>query len=123
MAYQDEPKKQGPKNRKSDQSGSGQNVSDPGKQGDSGRRDLSEESQEKNQPGTNERNQPDQSGRNQPNVTNQDTSVTNQDDQEDVDENSGSASRGSQPSTRSEQPEIDTPIHDTEKTEKKIPDR
>src|SRR5687768_17560514 len=124
MAYKDEPKKQGQDTRKSDQTGSGQNVSDQGRKGDSGRRDLSEESQEENQQGsTNERTQPDQSGRNQPKVTNQDTSVTNQDEQEDVDENSGSASRGNQPSTRSEQPEIDTPIHDTEKTEKKIPDR
>jgi len=116
MAYKDEPKKQGQDTRKSDQAGSGQNVSDQGKQGDSGRRDLSEEGQEKNQEGST-------SDRNQPKVTNQDTSVTNRDEQEDVDENSGSASRGNQPSTRSEQPEIDTPIHDTEKTEKKVPDR
>jgi len=128
MAYKDEPKKQGQETRKSDQTGSGQNVSDQGKQGDGSRRDLSEEGQGKNQQGSMDdrsqnSNQPDQTGRNQPKVTNQDTSVTNREDQEDVDENSGSGVRGDQPSTRSEQPEVDTPIHDTEKTEKKVPDR
>ena len=124
MAQQDDPKKQRKDARKSDQTSSGQDVSGQGRQGDRGRRDLSEEGQEKNQQGnTSDRTQPDQPGRNQPKVTNQDTSVTNQDEQEDVDENSGSVSRGNQPSERSEQPEIDTPIYDTEKTEKKIPDR
>ena len=68
---------------------------------------------------------PNQSGH-QPKVTNEENDITNTDQQDRIDE---TEDQGTQPGKYSDDkdlsdnkdPEIDTPIHDPEKTEKKIP--
>lgn len=71
------------------------------------------------------RQKPNQSGH-QPKVTNEENDITNTDQQNRIDE---TENQGKQPGNYSgdkdlsdnKDPEIDTPIHDPEKTEKKIP--
>lgn len=62
-----------------------------------------------------------QQQKNQPNPTNKDTKITNSEDQNKIDED---VEEKSVPRGRKDEnnPEINTPVYDPNKTEKKIPD-
>lgn len=62
------------------------------------------------------RKKPEEGGQ-QPKVTNEDNAITNTDEQNRIDETEGTQGNLSD----NKDPEIDTPIYDPEKTEKKIP--
>lgn len=65
------------------------------------------------------RKKPEQGG-NQPKVSNEDNDITNTDQQDRIDEvEEGTGTEGNL--SDNNDPEIDTPIYDPEKTEKKIP--
>lgn len=65
------------------------------------------------------RKQPEQTGH-QPKVSNEDNDITNTDQQDRIDEiEEGAGTEGNLSDNKD--PEIDTPIHDPERTEKKIP--